>query len=307
MNYITKILRIVKNPLKLIRPLGSRGLLNWIPDKVYLKLIYYCETGKKLNLLNPITFNEKIQWLKLYDRRPEYTSYVDKYLVRDYVKNSIGEQYLIPLIAKFDSVDEIDWISLPSRFVLKCTHGSGCNIICNDKEKLDIDKVKKQLKQWMKKNWFWFGREWPYKNIKPSIICEKYMVDESGIELKDYKVFCFNGKPKLIQVDYNRFVNHKRNLYDIKWNYINASIKYPTDSSFAIKKPDKLEEMLKLAEKLAKNYPHVRVDFYNINGKIYFGEMTFYHGSGFEEFHPSEIGKLFGNWIKLPFDNKLNI
>jgi len=275
-----------------------------IPDNIYLKLRYKYYTGKKLNLKNPQTFNEKLQWLKLYDRNPLYTKLVDKYEVRKYIAETIGKEYLIPLIGVYNNVEEIDWESLPNQFVLKCTHGSGANIICSDKSKLDIEDAKKKLKKWMKKNWYWFGREWAYKNVRPRIVCEKYMVDESGTELKDYKIFCFNGEPKLIQVDYNRFSGHKRNLYDINWNYLPVSIKYPSYPNIIITKPKKLKEMLELARLLSKDYPHVRVDFYYVNNKIYFGEMTFYHGSGFEKFIPKEFEFKMGNLLKLPFENK---
>ena len=270
-----------------------------IPDKTYLKLQYKYHFDKKLNLDNPITYNEKIQWLKLNDRRPEYTTYVDKYSVREYIKNKIGETYLIPLIGVFDSVENIDWDSLPNSFVLKCTHGSSSNIICKDKSTLDIHDSKCILEKWMNKNWFWYGREWPYKNVRPRIICEKYMVDESKVELKDYKIFCFNGEPKLIQVDFNRFDNHQRNIYDINWNYINASIKHPTNPKKAIKRPDGLEEMLRIARILSKEIPHVRVDLYSINELTYFGELTFYHGSGYEKIEPQSLNDAMGSWIEL--------
>ncbi len=300
MSKIRTAYNLFKKPRKLVRVLGDKKLFNWIPDPLYLKLVYWTETGQKLNLENPKSYNEKIQWIKLYDRRPEYSTYADKYAVRNYIASTIGEEYLIPLLGVYESVEEIPWDEFPEQFVLKCTHGSGSNILCMDKSKLDINSAKKKLEKWMKKNWYWFGREWAYKNIKPRIICEKFMVDESGIELKDYKIFCFNGKAKIIQVDYGRFTNHKRNLYDTEWQYIPASIKLPTDPNVVIKKPSKLETMLKLAEILAKDYPHVRVDFYSINDKIYFGELTFYHGSGFEKFEPEEFGLTMGNLIELP-------
>lgn len=283
-----------------MRPLGERGFFNWLSDKQYLKLIYWSETGKRLNLQNPQTYNEKIQWLKLNDRKPEYTIYADKYAVRSYVSETIGEQYLIPLIDVYDSVDEIEFDSLPNQFVLKCTHGSASNIICKNKDKLDIRDSKKKLRKWMKKNWYWFGREWSYKNIKPKIICEKYMIDESGYDLKDYKIFCFNGEPKLIQVDFNRFINHKRNLYTINWELLDVKIKRPNDPNFSVAKPNKLEEMLQCARLLSKDIPHVRVDFYSIKDRIYFGEMTFYHGSGFEKFEPERFELEMGSWLKLP-------
>jgi len=297
---LTKVKRIIKKPSQLIRSAGSRNLFNWMPDKLYLKMLYRAETGKTLNLECPESYNEKLQWLKLYDRNPMYSKLVDKYTVRNYVSKKIGDEYLIPLIAVYDSVEEIEWESLPRQFVLKCTHGSGSNIICKDKNELNIKEVKKKLNNWMKKNWYWFGREWVYKNVKPRIICEKYMVDESGTELKDYKFFCFNGQTKLIQVDFGRFTNHKRNLYDTNWHLLDLSIKFPNDLQRDIEAPAKLKEMLSLASKLSSNFPHVRVDFYNVRGRIFFGEITFVHGSGFEKFTPPSYDKILGNWINLP-------
>jgi len=283
-----------------VKRVGKKGFLNWIPDALYLKIIYRAETGKRLDLKHPKTYNEKLQWLKLYDRRPEYTMMVDKYEVRKYVAEKIGEEYLIPLIGVYDSVDEIPWEELPDKFVLKCTHGSGSNIICSNKRKLDIEEAKKKLRKWMKKNWYWFGREWVYNNINPRIVCEKFMVDESGEELKDYKIFCFNGEPKLIQVDFDRFKGHKRNIYDLDWDFVDLTIKYPRDPNRTIARPDKLDEMLNIARKMSAGIPHVRVDLYSIGDKIYFGELTFTHGSGYEPFYPESYNELFGSWLKLP-------
>ncbi|MGO1469477.1 MAG: ATP-grasp fold amidoligase family protein [Tissierella sp.] len=270
-----------------------------IPDKLYLKLQYRHHFNKKLNLKGPKNFNEKIQWLKLNDRKPEYVNYVDKYEVRKYIKDTIGDEYLIPLIGVYDSVEQIDWISLPDSFVLKCTHGSSSNIICKNKADLDIEAAKIMLNRWLSSNWFWYGREWPYKNVKPRIVCEKYMVDESNVELKDYKIFCFNGEPKLIQVDFNRFEHHQRNIYDINWDYIEASIKYPTNPDTIIKKPVKLDEMLEISKKLSAGIPHVRVDLYSIEESIYFGELTFHHGSGYEKIKPESLNNAMGEWIDL--------
>lgn len=283
-----------KNLNKLINKLSI-----FIPDRALLKVKYKYHTGKNLNLFQPKKYTEKLQWLKLYNRKTEYTNYVDKFEVRAFISKTIGEKYLIPLIGCYDNVNEIKWDDLPNKFVLKCTHGSHCNIICEDKSKLDIQKSKKQLKKWMKRNWFWYGREWPYKNVKPRIICEEFMVDESGVELKDYKFLCFNGEPKVIQVDYDRFSNHKRNLYDIKWNYIPVSFLVPSDKGVNIKKPEKLAEMLNLAKILSKDHPHLRVDFYSIENNIYFGEMTFYPESGFGKFSPEEYDSKMGKLITL--------
>lgn len=270
-----------------------------IPDETLLKIKYRYHIGQNLNLKRPEKFTEKIQWLKLNNRKNEYVDYVDKYQVRSFIEEKIGREYLIPLIGVYEKVEHIDWESLPDKFVLKCTHGSHCNIICENKHELDIQESKKLLEKWMKRNWFWYGREWPYRNVKPRIICEKYMVDESGVELKDYKILCFNGEPKIIQVDYDRFTNHKRNLYDTEWNYIPVSFLVPTDKKVEIKKPEKLEEMLVLAKKLSKDHPHLRVDFYSIEKNIFFGEMTFYPESGFGKFAPQEFDYKLGQLINL--------
>lgn len=311
MRLAEKVIYFQKDPKILLKKsllaiMRSRGVRQLISDKLFLKCNYRWETGKSLDLQRPITFNEKLQWLKLNDRNPAYTCLVDKYCVREYVSKAIGEQYLIPLIALYNNTGEIEWDMLPDKFVLKCTHASGTNIICSNKTKLDVKNSVRKLNKWMRMNYFWRGREWPYKDVKPRIICEQYMVDESGVELKDYKIFCFNGEPKLIQVDHGRFSDHRRNLYDTSWNYLDATIKHRNFPNEYIKKPDKLEEMLQLAKTLAGDYPHVRVDFYSINQKLYFGELTFYHGSGHEEIKPDELGVQMGNWIKIPNESEKN-
>src|SRR5699024_5952469 len=240
--------------------LGGRGLLKWLPDDIYLKAIYRARMHKKLNLKNPITFNEKLQWLKINDRKPEYTQMVDKYEVRKYIEAQIGEEYLIPLLGVYDTFEEIDFDKLPNQFVLKCTHDSGGLVICHDKSQLNIKRAKKKINKCLRRNYYYLGREWVYKDINPRIVCESLMVDESGVELKDYKFFCFSGEPKIIQVDFSRFTNHKRNFYNLEWDLLDLSIKYPNDPNTKIIKPDKLEEMIKLASKLSSDYPHVRVD-----------------------------------------------
>lgn len=273
-----------------------------LPDKVFLETKFKYNFNERLNLKNPQTFNEKIQWLKLYNRNPKYTKYVDKYLVRKYIAETIGEEYLIPLLGVYDNVEEINWDLLPNEFVLKCTHGSGCNIICTDKNKLNIKTTQKQLKKWMRTNWFWYGREWPYKNLKPRIICEKLLVDEKGEEIKDYRFFCFDGEPSFVAIDFS--INDKsktrRNLYDLDWNLMEDSISYPRELIKVIERPEKLNEMIKLSGKLAEDIPHVRVDYYYIDNKIYFGEMTLYHQAGFAKFQSHEFNKKLGTMIKLP-------
>jgi hypothetical protein len=300
-----KIIKLFRNPYKIFSYFGNGRHFKWMPDKMYLKCVYRGVFGSKLNLGNPQTYNEKLQWLKLYDRNPEYTTCVDKYEVRKHVSDIIGNEFLIPIYGVWDRYDDINFDLLPDQFVLKCTHDSGGLVICKDKAKFNHDISSQKIKSSMSRNYYWKGREWPYKNVRPRIIAEKYMVDESGTELKDYKVFCFNGSPKIIQVDYNRFTNHKRNLYDINWNYINATMTYPTDSNVKIKEPSKLAEILELAKSLSTNVPHVRIDFYIINEKIFFGEMTFYHSSGFANINPEKLNIEMGSWLKLNKDKEL--
>lgn len=270
-----------------------------LDDKEYISRQYEYYMGRKPDLDYPRSFNEKLQWLKLYDRKPEYTQMIDKYEAKKYVADIIGEEYLIPTLGIYDSVDEIEFEKLPQQFVLKCTHDSGGVVFCKNKNDFDKDEAKSILNNFLKRNFYWAGREWPYKNIKPRIIVEEYLVDESNVELKDYKFFAFDGKVKLIQVDYDRFVHHKRNLYTTDWEYIDAVIKYPTDPNRKIKRPAKLEKMIEISEKLSKHIPHVRVDLYSVGKRIYFGELTFYHGSGYEKFEPKELEYNLGEMIKI--------
>ena len=196
-----------------------------VTDGLYIQCSYKWKTGKSLDLENPQSFNEKLQWLKLYDRREWYSSLVDKYEVRKFVEEKIGKDYLIPIIGVWDRFEDIDLEKLPKQFVLKCTHDSGGVIVCPDKEKFDFGKAQRNINKWLKRNYYHRSKEWPYKNVKPRIICEKYMADESGTQLKDYKVFCFNGEPKIIQVDFDRFKEHKKNMYDPQWNYVHILCK----------------------------------------------------------------------------------
>lgn len=270
-----------------------------IPDKLYLKFIYKIKIGKSLNLKNPKTFNEKLQWLKLYDRNPLYTKLVDKYEVKDYVANIIGKEHVIPTIGVYDSFDDINFEKLPKQFVIKCTHDSGGLVIVKDKNKLDIEKAKKKINKSLKKNYYYCGREWPYKNVKPRIIIEKYMEDNKTKELRDYKFFCFNGIPKFMFLATDRQKNQtKFNFYDMNFNLLPFTQGHPNDLR-KISKPEKFDEMVALSKKLSVNIPHVRVDFYEINGKVYFGEMTFYHYSGFTKFDPEEWDEKFGNYIVI--------
>lgn len=268
----------------------KEGLVRW----------YYSRTGKILNLSNPCTFNEKIQWLKLYDSTPVKTRLADKYLVREWVKEQIGEQYLIPLLGVYDSFDDINFADLPQQFVLKCNHGSGYNIIVKDKAKLDLAEAKAKIDKWMNENFaFKAGFELHYRDIQPKIIIEKYMDDGTG-DLRDYKYTCFDGKPEFIWIDSDRHTEHKRNLYDLNWKQLPYKVNsgYATFASPA--RPQCLEEMTRLAGILSRGFPYVRVDFYVINGKIYFGEMTFTSSSGTEDIQPASFDRHLSGLLKLP-------
>ena len=280
--------------------LNYRKMLNWLPDKVFLEAAFRARFGRKLNLNNPETFNEKLQWLKLYNRKPEYTKMVDKYLVRDYVKEKIGEEYLIPLLGVWDDPEKIDFNELPMQFVLKCNHNSGLGMcICKDKNSLDINKVKEELKKGINQNYYLTSREWPYKDVEPKIIAEQYTVDESGYELKDYKFFCFNGKPKAMFIATDRGKDTKFDFFDTEFHHLPFTNGHP-NANRPIQKPQNYEEMLRIAGILSEGMPQVRVDLYNVNGKILFGEMKFFHGSGLMPFEPEEWDYKFGSWIELP-------
>ena len=276
-------------------------ILDNIPDYIYLKMLYKHRTGKKLNLKKPTTYNEKLQWLKLYDRKPEYTRMVDKYEAKKYVADKIGKEYIIPTLGVWDSFDDIDFNQLPNQFVLKCTHDSGGLVIVQDKESFDIDLARNKIEKSLKSNYYLRGREWPYKNVKPRIIAEKYMKEESNHELMDYKFMCFNGKVKCTFVCSERFANSglKVTFFDRDWNVMPFERHYPK-SSKTISKPQNYEKMICLAEQLSKNIPFVRVDFYEVLGEIYFGELTFFPGNGLEEFYPEKWDAILGDWIKLP-------
>ena len=275
------------------------GLLNFIPDEVFIPFQYRVATGKYLDLSNVKTFNEKIQWIKLYDRNPIYPLIVDKYKVREYVSEKIGAQYLIPLLGKWDRVDDVNLQSLPDQFVIKCNHDSGGIAICRNKNSFDWYKEKLSIQKHLEQNHYYMSREWAYKDVKPCIIAEQYIMDEETRDLRDYKFFCFNGRAKYVQVDFDRFVDHKRNIYDMNWNLVDLTIKCPNDPHRILKKPNDFDEMIRLAEKLSEGFPQIRVDLYYANKKIYFGELTLYHGNGFEKFTPEYYGEIFGSFIDL--------
>ena len=276
-----------------------RNYTDVLSDKLYLKIIFKIKLGYPLNLRNPQTFNEKLQWLKIYDRNPLYTKLVDKYEVRKYITENIGEEYLIPLIGVYEKFEDINFEELPNQFVIKCTHDSGGVVICKDKKSFDVKKAENKIKKSMKRNFYYLGREWPYKNIEPRIIIEKYMEDKETKELVDYKIMCFNGKPEMSFTCSERYNDGlKVTFFDLEWKKLPFERHY-TSSTKEIKKPKNYELMLELSKKLSKGIPFVRVDWYEINGKLYFGELTFYPGSGFEEFKPVYWDKKIGELIKL--------
>lgn len=299
---VHKIIQFIADKDYRFDVLSNLGFYNKWSDKKFLQRKYTAIMKRPLNLDNPQTFNEKLQWLKIYDRRPEYTVMVDKYKVRDYVANKIGDQYLIPLLGVWDDPDEIDFSTLPNQFVLKCNHDSGGLVICKDKSKLDIKRVKDKLRKSLHHDYYKQNREWPYKDVPRRIICEKYMTDESGQELKDYKFFCFGGQVKCFKVDFDRFIEHHANYYDPEGHILNfGEASYPPNPKKQLNLDMvTIHNMEDLARELSASHPFLRTDFYDINGKIYFGELTFYPASGFGKFTDENADALLGKWLKLP-------
>ena len=276
-------------------------LSHFITDKAMIKMQYRAVFGKKIDLNNPKSFNEKLQWLKLYDRNNEYIKLVDKFEVRSHIKNEIGEEYLIPLLGIWDNCEEIDYAGLPNQFVLKCTHDSGSVLLCEDKQKFDFQKAKIKLEKSLNKNLFWHGREWPYKNVKPRIMAEAFMMDDKTTELRDYKFFCFNGKVKCVKIDFDRFKDHRANYYSVNGELLPfGECICPPDFNRKLEMPKNMDKMIELAEKLSAKNSFLRVDFYEVNNKIYFGELTFFPASGFGPFTEEEWDYKLGEYLVLP-------
>lgn len=257
--------------------------------------------GKKLNLDNPREFNEKIHWIKCYYRPPILTQLVDKYEVRAYVEQQIGKRYLNPIVGVYKKCSDIDFNALPNRFVAKVVQGSGYNFIVKDKSKLDKKLFEKKVNKWLRTNYYYrSGQEWAYKNVIPKVMIEHYMEEKDKDVLNDYKIFCFNGSPKFIQIDIDRGSNNLRCFYDLQWKKLPFEKGRSKMYRGHVEKPTNLEEMVTLAKKLSKPFPFVRVDFYSVNGKTIFGEMTFYPGGGCTEFRPDKYNIIFGEWLQLP-------
>lgn len=277
----------------------KRGPFEWMPDEQFIRLQYALKMNKDLNLENPETFNEKLQWLKLYDRNPLYTTLVDKYAVREYVADRIGKEYLIPLYGVYETYDEINFDALPDAFVLKVNHTSGGVYVTKNKEEINHEQWREEIHEWLDSNYYWVHREWPYKNVPPRIIAEKFMVDESGTDLKDYKFFCFDGEPAMLFVGSERATDLRFDFFDLDFNHLPVT-QQTKNSERVIKKPKGFDKMVDLARELAQGLPHVRVDFYDINGHIYFGELTFYHNGGHEPFMPDTFDYTMGKYLTLP-------
>lgn len=275
-----------------------------LPDKWYLFFRFKNRVGYWPHLNHPRTFNEKLQWLKLNDRHAEYTQMVDKIDAKKYVASIIGDKYIIPTLGVWNSVDEVEWDKLPNQFVIKVSSDSGGIVVCKDKQTLDIEKAKEKLTNGWGKNYYVHNKEYPYRDLTPRIIAEEYKEDESGYELRDYKIFCFNGEPKILFVASDRQnagEDTKFDFFDLNWNHLPFTNGHP-NSKEHIAKPKNFEEMLGIAKKLSVGIPQVRIDLYNCNGKIYFGEITFFHWSGMTAFDPVEWDFKLGKLIKLPCD-----
>ena len=267
------------------------------------KVMFFLKNGYRLNINNPVTFNEKLQWIKFYDKNEKMPTCSDKYTVREYIKNCGCEEILNHLIWEGYEASEIPFDSLPNQFVIKVTHGSGFNILCKDKSKLIEVKVKKQLARWLKEKYVPCYGEWFYGIVKPRIIIEEYLGNKDGVVPNDYKVYCFNGEPKVIQVHTGRFSNHRIMLYDLDWNTIdNVKMKYSYDPQCILKKPQELYKLIEYAKKISQPFHHARVDFYIVEGKIYFGEITFTDGAGFDRITPYSFDAQLGNYMELPIN-----
>lgn len=273
--------------------------LHLLSDKTFLTLMHRLRMGYWVDWDNPKNFSEKLQWLKLHDRRAEYTVLVDKVKVKDWVAEKIGAEYLIPTLGVWDSPEEVDFASLPSQFVIKCNHSSGDNYIHNDGSLPDCRKIVKILNRGYKRygNYFYHNGEWAYRSVRKRILAEAFITND-GSNLSDYKFFCFNGEPKIVALHKDRFTNHVRTFYDSDWHKLPFRSKHPS-SVTPDEKPKNFERMMELARRLSAGIPYVRVDLYNVDGKIYFGEMTLYPMGGFMPFEPAEWNRTLGDMIDL--------
>lgn len=295
------MLKLKKSPL--VKYIYYQYLQRWlskiISDEKSVAKKYLKVNNRKLNLSNPQKYYDKIQFLKLRWKDPFAEKCADKYEARKIVGKIVGEAYLNEILFETETCEKINIENLPDKFVIKCTHASGYNIICYDKYQMDWEAEFKKLKYWMKINYYYVNREWVYKNIKPRIIIEKFIEDARGKSARDYKFYCFNGEPKLIHVDIDRYEEHMQNFYDLDFNFIDTQISYKNDKDIQIQRPKKLEEMLEICRKLSAPFPHVRVDLYYHNEQIIFGEMTFFHRNGMGIFMDEKLEIEMGDWLCL--------
>jgi len=301
MNNIQRIRRFIHDSDYRFIVLAERGFYKNMQDEEFIKRMYKAKFGRELNLTCPQKYTEKLQWLKLHDHRKEYITMVDKYEVKKYVANVIGEEYVIPTLGIWERFQDIDFSLLPNRFVLKTTHDSGGIVICKDKDLFDIKKAKRIIEKSLRNNFYAIYREWPYKSVKPRIIAEAYMEDQETEELRDYKFFCFDGRVEALFIASDRqktTEETKFDFFDSSFQHLSLKNGHP-NAACVPEKPKMFNEMKAISEKLAKGIPHVRVDLYEVNGKIYFGELTFFHWGGFMPFEPEKWDDIFGAWLSI--------
>ena len=302
------IKRYLKKPALIIPYLGKYGWFRWMSDEAYIKMVYRIHFGVYPDLEHPKTYNEKLNWLKLHDRQQKYTDIVDKYTVKKYISGIIGEEYVVPTLGVWDRFEDIDFDAMPNQFVLKCTHDSGGLVICRDKSKLNKAKARRKINSSLKRNYYWTGREWPYKDVKPRIIAEPYLEEHNCMYpnhvdaniLTDYKFFCFNGIPKVMYIAKDIGIGPESDYFDM--DFVHLPIIMDGDSFAPVPpvKPKHFEKMKEIAAVLSRNIPHIRVDFYCVDDKLYVGELTFFHSSGTCPIRPAQWDYRLGEWIQLP-------
>lgn len=292
--------RFLTNPVIRFGYLNKLGLYAWMPDEAFLRKNYRIALGENPDLKAPKTYNEKMQWLKLHDRKPIYTQMVDKYAMREFVAQKVGEKYLVPLLGVWENPDDIDFQMLPDQFVLKCNHNSGLGMcVCRDKSKLDIPKVREKLKKGIAQDYYLLNREWPYKDVQRKITAEVYLKDSEDKDLTDYKFFCFQGVPRVMYITKENSGLPGMDFFDMDFNHLELCMG-DQPAEILPEKPECFEEMKQVAAVLSEGVPQLRVDFYQVNGNIYVGELTLYHGSGLTKTTPREWNQRLADWIVLP-------
>lgn len=296
---LRKKLRILYDPKERFKFKRRHYMLNSMPDEEFLRLAFRYVRGLELNLENPTLFTEKLQWLKLYDRRPEYVRMVDKLAAKEYIRARIGGGYVPALLGAWERFDDIDFDALPDRFALKCTHDCKSVVLCTDKRSFNRAKARRKLERALRTPYAELSREWAYRNVKPRIIAEEYL-DGGGHDLVDYKFHCFNGEPRVILVCQDRFNNYTSDFYSSDWTHLSARRAGRANAAEPVPKPKQLEEMLEISRKLSEGIPFVRVDFYIVGDRVYVGELTLYPAAGLKGFDPESFDKELGDMLTLP-------